>query len=344
MQTYSTVASRNLIMAEQQMLKHAMPMKVLSTFGVQKEMPKNRTDTLVYRRALPLDAAANGAPSVTASNYILQEGVTPSARTITYQDVQCTLQNYGVLMKITSKAEMMYEDDIPGDMVKLVGEHMATIEEQIAYGAVKGGTSVVYANGTSQAAVNTAISLNKLRQCSRVLELARAARVTSRLSSSVDFGSQSVHPSYIVFTHTDVENDIQNLPGFKDVVDYGSQKPVHEREIGAVGTYRFVTSPEFRPYLAVGAANGGSNTFLTNGGTGSGNCDVYPVLVVAEEAWGQVALKGQGAIDPIYLPAKQKTHANPMGLFGYVGANFWKTAIRLNENFMIRLEVAVTAL
>lgn len=51
-----------------------------------------------------------------------------------------------------------------------------------------------------------------------------------------------------------------------------------------------------------------------------------------------------GAIDPTYLPAKTKTHANPMGQFGYVGATFWKNAVRLNENWLVRLEVAASGL
>jgi N4-gp56 family major capsid protein len=105
MQTYSLVPSRNLIMAEREMLKHAMPIKVLSTFGTQKQLPQNKTDTVVFRRALPIDAGTNGAPSITTSNYLLQEGVTPGSRTISYQDVQVTVQQYGVLMKLSSKAE-----------------------------------------------------------------------------------------------------------------------------------------------------------------------------------------------------------------------------------------------
>jgi len=67
MQTYSLVPSRNLIMAEREMLKHAMPIKVLSTFGSQKQVPQNKTDTVVFRRALPLDAGTNGAPNLTPS-------------------------------------------------------------------------------------------------------------------------------------------------------------------------------------------------------------------------------------------------------------------------------------
>ena len=343
MQTYSLVPSRNLIMAEREMLKHAMPIKVLSTFGMQKQIPQNKTDTVVFRRALPIDAGSNGAPNITASNYLLQEGVTPGSRTISYQDVQVTLQQYGVLMKLSRKAENMYEDDIPGDMVKLVGEHMASLEELIAYGVVRGGTNVVYANGSARTSVNTAITLNKLRQAARQLEAAFAQLVTEKLAASVNYGTSAVEPAYLVFIHTDMEADFRNLAGFVPVAKYGSQKPVHEREIGAVERFRIITSPYFKPFLAAGGTIT-AGTFLSNGGTTGTTADVYPTMVVAQEAWGQVALKGMGAIEPIYLPAKQITHANPMGQFGYVGANFYKNAVRLNENWMVRIECACSAL
>lgn len=330
-------------MAEREMLKHAMPIKVLSTFGTQKQIPQNKTDTVVFRRALPIDAGTNGAPSITTSNYLLQEGVTPGSRTIAYQDVQVTVQQYGVLMKLSSKAEAMYEDDIPGDMVKLVGEHMASIEELISYGVVRGGTNVVYANGSSRSAVNTAITLNKLRQAARQLEAAHAHLVTEKLAASVNYGTSAIEPSYLVFIHTDMEADFRNLTGFVPVAKYGSQKPVHEREVGAVERFRIVTSPYFKPFLAAGGSVT-AGTFLSNGGTSGTTADVYPCMVVAQEAWGQVALKGMGAIQPIYLPAKQITHANPMGQFGYVGANFYKNAVRLNENWMVRVEAAASGL
>jgi len=343
MQTYSLVPSRNLIMAEREMLNHAMPIKVLSTFGTQKQIPQNKTDTVVFRRALPIDAGSNGAPSITASNYLLQEGVTPGARTIAYQDVQVTVQQYGVLMKLSSKAESMYEDDIPGDMVKLVGEHMASIEELISYGVVRGGTNVVYANGTARASVNTGITLNKLRQAARQLESAHAQLVTEKLASSVNFGTTAIEPGYLVFIHTDMEADFRNLTGFVPVARYGQQKQVHEREIGTIDRFRLITSPYFKPFLAAGGTVT-AGTFLSNGGNTGTTADVYPIMVVAQEAWGQVALKGMGAIQPIYLPAKQITHANPMGQFGYVGANFYKNAVRLNENWMVRIEAACSAL
>jgi N4-gp56 family major capsid protein len=345
MQLYSTVPSRNLIMAERAMLKHAEPIKVLSSFGTQKPIPKRKTDTVVFRRALPIDAGSNGAPSITLSGYALTEGTTPSPGTITYQDVQVTVINYGVLLQLSSKAESLYEDDIPGDMVKLVGEHMGSLEELIAFGVVKGGTNVVYATGSARNAIVDVLALSKLRQTARVIEAAHGKRVTSKLAPGPNFGTSAVSPSYLVFIHTDLEADVRNLSGFVPVYNYGTAKPVHEREIGAVEQFRFITSPYFAPWLQAGA-NATAGTVLSNGVacTGSNASDVYPVLVVAEEAWGQCAVKGMDAVDPVYLPAKQKTHANPMGLFGYVGCSFWKNAVRLNENWLARIEVAASAL
>lgn len=345
MQNYSTVASRNLIQAERDMLAHAMPIKVLTTFGDTKPVPQNKTDTCVFRRALPIDVAANGAPNVNVQDYLLQEGQNPGSRTISYQDVTVTLQQYGVLMKLSSKAESLYEDDIPADMVKLVGEHMGSIEELIAFGVLKSGTNVIFQDGAARASIVSKLSLNKLRQAARVIEAAHGARITEKLAPSTNYATMAVHPAYLVFVHTDMEADVRSIPSFQSIVNYGTAKPVHEREIGAVEQFRFITSPYFRPFVQAGG-NAPVGTALSNGApcTGANASDVYPVLVLAKSAWGQVALKGMDSLDATYLPAKVKTHANPLGQFGYIGAQFWKSAVRLNENWMVRIEVAASAL
>jgi N4-gp56 family major capsid protein len=348
-QGYSTAASRNLIRAAQGMLEHAQPIIVLGDFGEQREMPKNNTDTLVFRRVLPFGAVQTGSainnsqyvgtPQITANNFILSEGVTPNSNTVSFQDVSVSLQNYGVLFKYSSKVENLYEDDVPGEMVKLVGETMGEILELVRYGVLKAGTQVVYANGSSRGSVNTPISLNKLRQSARVLESNRARRVTQRLSPSVNFGTKPVQPAYIVFVHTDAEADTRNLPGFTRVEEYGAFKPIHDREIGACEQFRFITSPLLAPFNDAGSSALNGMVSATGAGT-----NVYPFLVVAESAWGQVSLKGINAITPTVLRSDQKNHANPLGMFGYVGASTWFNAVRLNEAFMVRVEAAVTSL
>jgi N4-gp56 family major capsid protein len=76
------------------------------------------------------------------------------------------------------------------------------------------------------------------------------------------------------------------------------------------------------------------------------NVDVYPSIVIGEDCLGHVSLKGHGksSISPTIIPASQKNHANPSGMFGFVGADFWYAPVRLNDNWMVRVEHAITAL
>jgi N4-gp56 family major capsid protein len=350
-QNYGTVASRNLIRAAQGMLEHAQPITVLGDFGTQREMPQNSTDTLVFRRTLPFGASTAGTtienstryvgtPDITASNFVLAEGVTPNSNTITFQDVSVQLQQYGVLFKYSSKTEQLYEDDIPGEMVKLTGETLAEVMELVRYGVLKAGSTVIYANGSSRSSINTAISLNAIRKAARTLESNRCRRVTSRLAPGVNFGTRAVQPAYVVFCHTDAVSDIRNLPGFTRVEEYGSFKPIHDREVGACEDFRFISSPLLKSFLAAGASIGSSGMLSV----GAANVDVYPFIVIGEDAWGQVALKGMSAIKPVVLKASQTNHANPLGQFGYVGASTWFATVRLNDAWMARIEAGVTAL
>ena len=134
------------------------------------------------------------------------------------------------------------------------------------------------------------------------------------------------------------EADIRDLAGFKHVSEYGSRKVVSPYEIGSVENFRFITSPELAPYAAAGALIGAT------GMTGTTNIDVYPFIMVGEDAWGQLALRGMDAIDPTYIPPGQKDKSDPLGQRGYVGAKFYMACTMLNEGWMAVAEAGVTAL
>lgn len=342
-QNYSTVSSRNLLRAEMELLKHVDNIQVLGKFGAQKEQPKRKTDTIVFRRLKPFNATTAEVPNITAASFITAEGVTPNANTIDYTDVTVSLNQYAVLYKFSSKAALMYEEDIPSDMTKQVGETLAEVAELVCYGQIKGGTSVIYANGITLVGVNSAVSLSRLRQAARTMESNRAHRITSAVKPGPNFGTSSVEPAYLVFHHTDCNSDVRDLAGFTRIEDYGTAiKPMHPREIGACEEFRFIPSPLFAPQLAAGAAVAGTGMVSA----GAANVDVYPMIVTASDAWGHVSLKGHGysGISPTLIPHNVKNHANPSGMFGFVGADFWYNAVRLNENWMTRLMVGVTDL
>lgn len=346
-QLYDTRASRNLIRAEQEMLKHMEPIQVIGTFGTQKKQPKNKTDTVVFRRLLPFGATSNAEqPAITAGSFVTSEGQTPTANTISYVDVTTTLQQFAVLFKFSSKAELTYEDDIPGDMVKLTGETLAEVAELVAWNQIKSGSSVSYCSSTGVAArtsVDSRISIGKIRQAARTMATNRAMRITERIKPGPNFGTAPVEPGFIVFCHTDCTADVRDLPGFTKREEYGSSmKPIHDREVGAVENFRFVDSPLLAAYAAGGAAIGATGMKSV----GAANVDVYPYVVIAADAFGHISLKGMeySGVTPTLLSSQTINHANPSGMFGYVGANFWYQCVRLNENWMTRIESGVTDL
>lgn len=341
-QNYSTVPSRNLIEAEMKFLKHAEPIMVLGSFGMMKEHPKRKTDTVVFRRTKPYNADSNEVPNIDPATLITSEGATPNSNTISFTDVTVTLKQFAVLFKFSSKTDLMYEDNVPDEMAIQTGETLGECAELVCYGQLKAGSQVSYTNGTTRAGLNTSIEIADLRLSARTLESNRAKKITSKIKSGPNYGTTAVEPGYVVFCHTDMVADMRDLPHFVPCEEYGgAYKKVHEREIGAVEDFRIVPSPLFKPFLGAGSAT--LNGMVSTGGS---NADVYPVIVIARDCLGHVSLKGKGytSISPTIIPASQKNHANPSGMFGYVGADFWYNAVRLNENWMVRIESCATDL
>lgn len=325
-------------------LAHAVASEVLGITGQQRALPKNQGKTIVHRRYLPWGAAntdwnTRNRPQANPVAHELTEGVTPGADTLVPQDIQVTLKQYGCLYQLTDQTVDTYEDDVPAEMKKQCGERIALVREMIRYGVLKACTNVFYAGGgASRAAVNAKISLNLLRKISRNLQANHAKRITGILSPSAMIATKPVEASYLVFVHTDAEADIRDLQGFVHVSAYGSRKPVHTQEIGSCENFRFITSAELAPYAGAGAAIGSA------GLTGATNVDVYPFIMVGEDAWGQLALRGSDSIDPTYIPPGVKDKSDPLGQRGYVGAKFYMACTMLNEGWMAVAEAGVTAL
>lgn len=332
-QNYATQAGRiNKLKGE--ILAHAVPKEVLGITGAQKTMPKNNGDTISWRRWLPFGGVDNRwitADNVGtfAADHLTAEGVTPSADTLTAVDVEATLDQYSCLYSVTDKTVDLHEDNIPAEMKKQTGERMGLVREMVRYGALKAMTNVFYGGtGSSPSTVNGTLSLNLLRKITRSLRLNHASMVTQILAPSPNFATAPVEASYLVFCSTDMEPAIRDLPGFKHVAEYGQRKMVHELEVGSVENFRFILSPELVHTAGGGAAVG--STGLEDTG---GNIDIYPMVVVGEDVWGQLALRGADSMDVTWIPPGQKDKNDPLGQRGFIGAKFYQTAKVLNDGW-----------
>jgi N4-gp56 family major capsid protein len=217
---------------------------------------------------------------------------------------------------------------------------MGLLREMIKYGVLKGCTNAFYSGGTSRATVDEKVTVNLLARMTRNLQANRAGMITSVLAPSTNYDTSAIQAGYLVFAHTDLEYDIENLPGYVPSSKYGSKKLAHPDELGSVGRYRFVLSPELAPYADAGAAIAGTDLLSTTGTS----ADVYPLIVVGEDAWGDVALRGSKSFDMTFIPHTVKEKSDPHGQRGYVGAQFWSAAVITNGGHMAVGEVAITSL
>jgi N4-gp56 family major capsid protein len=111
-------------------------------------------------------------------------------------------------------------------------------------------------------------------------------------------------------------------------------------EVGKCERFRFVTSPDLPSYQDAGAAIGTLGLYSTTGTS----IDVYPLIVAAEDAWSQVAVRGKESLDPTFLPPGQKSKSDPFGQRGYAGTIWWKAAMVENYGWLAVANVGVTNL
>jgi N4-gp56 family major capsid protein len=325
---YGDIGTRTAAFAAAEMLAHAEPFIVLGKMGMIKPMPKNKTDTMKFRRVVPL-------PAITTP---VVEGVTPTAQKMGYEDVTVIMKQYGKPIEITDKVTDLSEDDVLKDAAAQCGEQAGRTIEQIIYGVVKAGTNVVYANGASRVAVNTPISLNKQRAVTRVLAQQKARKISKILQAGIGYGTSAIEAAYVAVAHTDLDSDIRNMVGFIPVAKYGNKQTISEFEIGSVEQVRYVLSPDLAPFPDAGGA--ATTVVVTTSGTAA---DVYPVLFFGQDAFAQVPLRGSEAITPMVVNAKPNS-ADPMAQRNYVSWKAWFAAVILNDLWMCRLEVAVSKL
>lgn len=325
----NAISNRTEVYAAKKMLKHAAPIVILDKFGEMIMMPENKTRSIKFRRPKPFEAQTTP----------LAEGVTPKPNGLRYDDVPTMLRQYGQVEVITDVIEDTNEDPVLNNMTVQLGENIGRTMEALDWAVLRSGTNVFYANGASRAEVNSKITLAKQRAIIRGLKAQKAMHITQVMDSSPDYNTFSVERSFIGICHTDVENDIRDLPGFVHVSDYGSRKLVSNYEIGSVEEVRYVCSSDLNPYLDAGGAPG--STVVSTSGSAA---DVYPVLYLGRSAYARVALRGKNAVSPAIIPVGEKTKDDPLGQRGYVGWKAWHACVILNDLWMARLEVSVSAL
>lgn len=311
------------------LLKRGQLDMVIERFGQWDKQGKNKTRTRKYRRYLPL------APALSP----LAEGIPPEGQELTYEDINCVLEQYGDQVKITDVIKDTHEDNVLGEAMDLCGEQVAETIERLRIDILRGGTNVFLANGVASRANIASAPLRKdFRNIYRMFRRNRAKQISEIISASHKISTEPVAPSYFAVGHTDLDADFRDMTGFIPVEKYSDSTKAMEFEIGKIENIRIILVNIMDPLTGAGADTTDAMLETNNA------ADVYQMLVFARDAYGIVPLQGENAVTPhVYNPG-QITPADPLGQQGFVSWKTMQSAIILNQLWMARYECAATNL
>ncbi len=327
----SDIDPRTEMWAVMELLEVFQPMVITQRFAQQNTQKKGTNTVRKWRRYLPLPITS--AP--------LAEGITPENYKLEHEDVSATLQEYGGVIETTDVVKDVVDDPILKVAAQRLGEQAAQTIERLTINVLSAGTNVMYAGGvSSRANVAGPVTRGVLRKAVRGLDRNGAKPITSIISPNSKVSTSGVEASYFAMGHTDLESDIRDITGFKTIVEYSNPGQAVSGEIGSVERIRFVLTQNFTPWEESGASG---STMLTAGGEGTGNADVYPLIVVARDAYATVRLQGYESFSLYVLNPGTARGNDPIGQRGTSGWKTWYACAILTEGYMVRIETACTA-
>jgi len=307
---------------------------VTERFGSIDPQGQNKSDTRKWTRYHSLPRAV--AP--------LAEGIAPGGQRLTKEVVTATLDQYGDLVWITDKVADLHEDPVMDEATKLIGEQSAETIEAIRISYLKGGSNVTYANGVaSRSLVTSCVLQNDLRRIHRAMKKNKAREISEIIPATAMVSTEPVAASYFAMGSTDLLSDLKNLDGWNPLENYSQVTKGLDHEYGKCEEFRFILTPMFEPWEAAGVAG---TTYLSSGAKVSDNtaCDVYPIIIVARDSYAIVPLQGKKAVKiSVQNPGKISVD-NPLGQKGFVSWMTWQGGAILNHLWVMRYEVAATAL
>lgn len=283
------------------LIDNAKPNLVHDQFGQKHPIPKNGGKTIQFRKFVPFSKAT--AP--------LSEGITPDGGALSVTNVTASVEQYGYYVTISDMLMLTAVDNTLVETTKLLGAQAGSTLDTITREVLNGGTSVMYAGGKeAREALDETCKL-------KVDDVYKAARFLKTQNAP------KIDGSYVAIIHPDVAYDLMRDEEWIDVHKYNSTTEIFEGEIGKLAGVRFVESTEAKIFS----------------GEGANARDIYSTLVLGANAYGVTEVTG-GGLEHIVKQLGSGGTADPLNQRATAGWKGTKTAERLVENYMIRIESA----
>ena len=286
-----------------------------SSYLIDNATPKLVHDQFGQKHPIP----KNGGKTIEFRKYSplpkmltpLTEGVTPDGQSLTVSTIEATVEQYGGYITISDVLQLTAIDNNMMQATKLLGNQAGATLDTITLEVLNGGTNVIYSGGvSSRSAVADLPTVQDVKKAARALKIQNAEKIGD---------------SFVGIIHPDVSFDLTNDPEWKEPHTYVDTEHMYSGEIGKIWGVRFVETTEAKIFAGAGA---------------SGK-SVYSTLILADNAYGVTEVEG-GGLQHIVKQLGSAGTADPLNQRATVGWKAIKTAERLVEQFMVRIESAST--
>lgn len=237
----------------------------------------------------------------------LTEGVTPDGQALNVTALTATVQQYGGFVKVTDMLQLTAIDPIITEATELIGQQAGKTLDTITREVLVGGTNVFYANGkTARTGLGAADVLT-------VKDIQKAVAALKAQDAPLLDGGY-----YAAIIHPNVAYDLMRDTEWIDWQKHTSPEHMYNGEIGRIANVVFFESTEAKVFEG-----------------GASSADVYATLIIGKNAYGKTAITG-GGLETIIKSNEQV--GGPLNQYATVGWKATKTAERLIEEYMVRIE------
>lgn len=301
------------------LLERAVPAFIQNRFAEVRDIPQGNTNIIKFRRYTNLVAATTP----------LVQGVTPTGSQLSITDITATVQQYGDYVTLTDFLEMTILDPVLNETAELQADQVGDTLDQLTRDVLAAGTNVFYAStATARAQITSSMkfTVTEAKNVVKLLKEQQAKRITEMVDPTTGITTQGIMPSYIAFVHPDTTRDLKDDSKFVPISQYSRPSEILPDEVGAIDEIRCIESTNCKIFTAAGAGNGAG-----------GNYNVYATMVIGRRSYAITRISGE-ALHMIIKPLGSAGTADALDQRATMGWKATHVAVRLNENWLVRLE------
>jgi N4-gp56 family major capsid protein len=320
---FTSLPLQNQVFYDRGLLERSIPHLAFMKAAQKKPLKNREGKTINFRRY----------PSLAVSTTPLTEATTPSAASLTQNEVSASVNGYGNYVSYSDFIDYAGIDNNVLAATQVLGENMAQTIDQLLRSVAVTGTNVRFGTGANRNLQSSAnpLSLSMIEKAVTQLRIDNAPVFYPRKAD----GSSNTQGYYLGIIHPAVFYDLFGDTRIQTMIQHVESQGLHSFEAPELGGVMWIQSTNAPKFAAAGA--------------GSPAADVYGTLIFGKDAFACVdpAWVGSELNKEGYSNSGAGIIVKPLGSSGsndalnQRGSIGWKTymgSVILDQTRMIRIE------